>query len=84
MVEEQIEYQLLFKRSVWYVKDLQAYYKAIGDPHSYNTCLKTIRKAREQYDGKVLLSPNAAKRDSVLALLGTTAGREIEIWHINI
>lgn len=64
---------LLYK-CAWNYKDIKNYL-GVGTTKAY----ELIAKCRKEYNGTIKELPNCIKRDSFLAMLGTSAEREISL-----
>lgn len=65
----------LLSTPVWSLKDLIEYLGV----KSKTTGIKIKERAHKEFDGRVPYGNQYVKRDAILALLGTTAKKELEI-----
>lgn len=65
----------LLSTPIWSLQQLMSYL----DVKSRTTGIKIKKKAFDEYDGKTDWGTKFVKRDSIMAMLETTAEREIKI-----
>ena len=72
-----MDYVNLLSKSIWKMKDMEAYLEYKQLPMSKSRLYRAVHQAKERYNGDCGLGNQYFKRDSVLALFGTNLEEEL-------